>query len=322
MSTKRLVAALTVFFCVAPAWAQHQGHDMHMAPAKKAPAKTAPAKKASSMDHSQMDHSQMDYSKMDYSKMDHSKMDHSKMDDAPGNTAGAPVPVPTEADLAAAFPPVHAHHLHGTSIQSYTLIDRFEVQHGDGVSRQAWEASGWIGGDVQKLTWRTEGHAHDGKVERASAELFYSRGIRPWWDVVAGVRHDFGQGPSRQWVGVGIQGLAPYKFEVNATLYVGDQSRTALRAGVEYDTLLTNRWILQWHAEANAYGKDDLSLGIGSGLSNIEAGARLRYEIDRKFAPYIGVDHDHAFGRTADVRKAAGGKVGDTRVVAGIRVWF
>jgi copper resistance protein B len=153
-------------------------------------------------------------------------------------------------------------------------------------------------------------------------EGLYGRGIRAWWDVVAGVRHDFGEGPGRSWVGVGIQGLAPYKFEVSATAYAGQQGRTLLQAEAEYDTLLSNRWILQWRAEARAYGKDDPALAIGAGLSTLEAGLRLRYEVTRQFSPYIGIEHGRAFGRTADLRRAAGHRADDTTVVAGIRIWF
>ena len=175
---------------------------------------------------------------------------------------------------------------------------------------------------MQKFWWRSEGHAADGKVARGSVEALYGRGIRAWWDLVAGVRHDFGTGPSRNWLGVGVQGLAPYKFEVSATAYVGEQGRTALVAEAEYDILLTNRLILQWRAEASAYGKDDPALGIGRGLSSVEAGLRLRYEITRRFAPYIGIEHERAFGGTARHRRTLGDDAGDTRAVAGLRIWF
>lgn len=233
-----------------------------------------------------------------------------------------PIPVATDADRAAAFPAVHAHHQHGTSTHAYSLVDRLEVSDADDGTALGWEGSGWIGGDLHRFWWRTEGHALQDTVERASMEGLYGRGIRAWWDVVAGVRHDFGEGPGRSWVGVGIQGLAPYKFEVSATAYAGQQGRTLLQAEAEYDTLLSNRWILQWRAEARAYGKDDPALAIGAGLSTLEAGLRLRYEVTRQFAPYIGIEHGRAFGRTADLRRAAGHRADDTTVVAGIRIWF
>ncbi|GAB1407979.1 copper resistance protein B [Thermomonas brevis] len=279
----------------------------------------SPACIAQHAEHPQPPQAQVDHSKMDHSQMDHSTMDHG--DDA-RTPPREPIPAVTDADRTAAFPPVHAHHQHGTSIHHYTLIDRLEVADGGHGGELGWETGGWIGGDVQKLWWRSEGHAADGKVARGSVEALYGRGIRAWWDVVAGVRHDFGAGPSRNWLGVGVQGLAPYKFEVSATAYVGEQGRTALVAEAEYDTLLTNRLILQWRAEASAYGKDDPALGIGRGLSSVEAGLRLRYEITRQFAPYIGIEHERAFGGTARLRRATGDAAGDTRAVAGLRIWF
>lgn len=253
--------------------------------------------------------------------IDHSKMDHSKMDHDAGMPA-APIPPITEADRAAAFPDVHTHHQHGTRISSLWLLDRLEVSDADPGNAMGWEASAWIGGDVQRLWLRSEGEAVDGRVEHGDVEVLYGRGVRAWWDVVAGVRQDVGDGPSRTWAAFGVQGLAPYKFEVAATAYVGEGGRTAARVETEYDTLFTNRLILQWRAEANAYGKSDPLAGIGSGLSTMEAGVRLRYEITRQFAPYIGIQHERAIGTTADLRRAAGHGATDTRVVAGVRLWF
>ena len=302
-----------------------------------APSPTAPARKPATpaVDHSTMDHSQMqgmDHSKMDQpqmQEMDHSTMDHSQMQgmdhsamDHAGPPQVTPVPPVTQAERDAAFPDVHAHHLHGTSIQSYWLLDRLEVSDADNGTALGWEAMAWVGGDIQRIWLRSEGEAVDGRIEHGDLEVLYGRSVRPWWDVLAGVRQDVGEGPSRTWAAFGVQGLSPYKFEVAATAYIGQGGRTALRAEAEYDTLLTNRLILQWRAEANAYGKADPLAGIGSGLSTVELGARLRYEVTRQFAPYIGVEHDRAFGNTADLRRNAGHDAGDTRVVAGLRVWF
>lgn len=281
------------------------------------------AQHSAPVDHSKMDHSQM--KGMDHSKMSHSQTQQTDQSANPVSASKQPleaIPLVTDADRAAAFPQVHHSHQHGTSVQNYSLIDRLEIANTEDGQGFSWEAKGWVGGDVQKFLWRTEGHGDDGSVDRGKVELLYGRGIRAWWDVVAGVRQDFGRGPERTWVGLGIQGLAPYKFETSATLYVGSQGRTTLNASAEYDTLWTNRLIMQWRAEANVYGKDDPLLGIGSGISTIEAGARLRYEINRQFAPYVGVEYERAFGRTADFRKIAGEKAGETRFVAGFRIWF
>ena len=331
-------------------------------PAAKAPAKaTQPVRKTATpeaapaaVDHPTMDHSKMegmDHSKMespemtgmDHSKMedmdhsktedmDHSKMegmdhsnmegmDHSKIDHAP-STSVTPIPLVTQADREAAFPAVHTHHEHGTSINSYWLLDRLEVSDANDGTALGWEALAWIGGDIQRVWLRSEGESVDGRIEHGDVEVLYGRSVRAWWDVFAGVRQDVGEGPSRTWAAFGVQGLAPYKFEVAATAYIGQGGRTALRAEVEYDTLLTNRLILQWRAEANAHGKADPLAGIGAGLSTVEFGARLRFEVTRQFAPYIGIEHDRAFGNTADLRRNAGHGAADTRVVAGVRVWF
>ena len=266
---------------------------------------------------------QVEPAKVDHSTMDHSTMDHASMDHAsPGTLPLEPIPVLTDADRAAAFPDVHAHHQHGTSLHSYWLLDRLEVTDGDGPRELGWEAQVWIGGDVRKLWLRSEGHADGGRVESGDIEVLYGQGIRAWWDVVAGIRHDIGEGPSRSWAAVGVQGLAPYKFELSATGYLGQAGRTAARLEAEYDTLFTNRLILQWRAEANLHGKDDPALGIGSGLSNLEGGLRLRYEIDRQFAPYVGLERGWSFGRTADLRRADGKPASETRFVAGVRLWF
>lgn len=288
-----------------PAWAQH--HD-HARPSQ--PQATPPTDE-------QAQHA------LTTAADPHAQHDAHQQHAAPASTAPRePIPTVTDADRQAAFPAVHAHHMHGTSIHDYTLVDRLEwvdEDHGGGID---WEASGWIGGDVRKFLWRTEGHHRDGGIERAGVEALYGKGIRAWWDVVAGVRHDFGEGPNRTWLAAGVQGFAPYKFEVSATAYLGQGGRTALVAEAEYDTLLTNRLILQWRAGASLYGRDDPALGIGAGLSSAEAGLRLRYEFTRQFAPYVGIAHEHAFGDTADYRRAAGHDASGTTLVAGLRLWF
>ena len=169
-------------------------------------------------------------------------------------------------------------------------FDRLErADSGDGVAI-AWKFAAWVGGDFDKLLVRSEGeHAH-GELEPSDAEVLWSHAVAPYWDTELGVRHDFGRGPNRTWAAFGVQGLAPYWFEVGATAYVGDAGRTALRLEVDYELSLTQRLILQPRFELNAYGKDDPAAYIGSGLSDAELGLRLRYEIRREFAPYVGVE--------------------------------
>ena len=280
----------------------------------------------SKMDHSKMDHSKMDHSKMDHSKMDHSKMDHSTMDHSKAASADVPVtpiPVPTDADRVAAKPPSGGmHSMHGDSLQSFVQFNRLEGYSGDGPGGMAWEGQAWVGGDIHKLWLRSEGERAGGHTEGADLEVLYGRAVAPWWDFVVGMRHDFQPGPAQDFVALGVQGLAPYKFEVAATAYIGESGQTAARLEVEYELLLTNRLVLQPLVEFEAHGKSDARRGIGSGLSSIEAGLRLRYEVTRQFAPYLGIVREQALGRTADFARAGDEPAIDTRWVAGVRFWF
>ena len=222
----------------------------------------------------------------------------------------------------AAFPAVGGHPVHDNSIQNYMLFDQLEAWNADEGNGLAWEALGWLGTDLNRLWLRSEGERVDDTTEAADLEVLYGRSIARWWDVVAGVRHDSGEGPSQTFAAIGVIGLAPYKYDVEATAYIGESGQTAAQFEAEYDTLLTNRLILQWLAEAELYGKDDAHRGIGSGLSTVEAGLRLRYEFTRKFAPYIGVVWERAYAGTADFRRDEGEEIEDTRFVAGLRIWF
>ena len=136
------------------------------------------------------------------------------------------------------------------------------------------------------------------------------------------MRHDFGGGPGRTWASVGVQGLAPYWFDVQATAYASQGGRTALRFEVEYDLLITQRLIVQPDVKFAVYGRNDRAREIGAGLSSIDAGLRLRYEFSRKFAPYVGVVWDRKFAGTARQARDAGNPVSEARFVAGVRVWF
>jgi copper resistance protein B len=196
------------------------------------------------------------------------------------------------------------------------IVDQLEWQNADHADI-AWDAQAYYGGDYHKLWLKTEG-VHEEHEDDARVEALWNRIITPWWSSQVGVRQDFGEGPSRTWLALGIEGLAPQWFDVEAAIYFGEEGRTAFRAEVSYDLLLTQRLILQPQLEADVYGKDDPARRIGSGLSDIEAGLRLRYEVRRELAPYIGVHWMRRFGETADLA----GDHGETRFVAGVRVWF
>lgn len=295
-----------------PAADPHAGHAMPAPKAEPAPA---------AVDHAAMGHEMPMPAPSDQAK----PMDHASM---PGMTTPAPIepitPIPpiTDADRAAAVPPAIGHALHDNSIKSFVLLDRLEGWNADNGRGLAWKEVGWVGTDLNRLWIRSEGEREGGRNEKADIELLYGRSIATWWDVVAGVRQDFAPGSSQTFAAFGVQGLAPYKYEVEATAYVSESGQTAARLEAEYDTLLTNRLILQWQAEAELYGQDDERRGIGSGLSTIEAGLRLRYEIRREFAPYLGVAWERAYGGTADFRRGEGEDINDTRLVAGLRIWF
>lgn len=201
-------------------------------------------------------------------------------------------------------------------------LDRFERAATDDGPATAWKLDAWFGDDIDKLWFRSEGEHADGEFEHADAELFWSHALAAFWDTQLGMRHDFGSGADRSWAAFGVQGLAPYWFEVGATAYVGDAGRTALRLEVDYELSLTQRLILQPRLEFNAYGKDDPAARIGSGLSDAEFGLRLRYEIRREFAPYVGVEWSRNFGSSADFARADGRDVSDTRFVIGLRIWY
>jgi copper resistance protein B len=202
------------------------------------------------------------------------------------------------------------------------LVDRLEWRGGAGASAGAWNAQAWYGGDYDKFWLKTEGERTRGRTEDARADLLWDRIVARWWSLQLGARRDFGSGPPRTWAAIGVQGLGPQWFDIEATIYAGDGGRTAARLQAQYELLFTQRLILQPELEANLYGKGDPQRGLGPGLSDLELGLRLRYEIWRECAPYIGVTWNRAFGATADFRRTDGEGIGDARVVAGVRAWF
>lgn len=246
------------------------------------------------------------------------------VDHATANAPGTPAPPLTDADRAAAFPALRHHHgmQHPDGPVAHLAFDRIEAWDASPGGGQAWEAEGWFGGDIHRLWLRSEGERASGSTHSASLELLYGRSVSPWWDVMAGIRHDFAPGDSQPWLAIGVQGLAPYLVELSATAYLGESGRSMLALEAEYDVLLTNRLILQPMVEATFNGKADATRGVGAGLSTVEAGLRLRYELHRRFAPYVGVVHERSFGDTAASRESTGGHARDTRVVAGVRIWF
>lgn len=205
---------------------------------------------------------------------------------------------------------------------SRVFPEQFEFVSGDEGDGVAWDVQGAYGPDEHKLWIRTEGAVIDGKTDTSTgAEALWWRAFSPFWATQLGVRQDFGDG-AHSYLALGVQGLAPYWFEVEATGYVGEDGRLAARFQASYDLLLTNRLILTPKIESDLYSRAEPDRDLGSGVSNVEVGVRLRYEITRKFAPYIGFSWDRALGSTADRLRAADEPVLEKLVVVGVRAWW
>ena len=201
-------------------------------------------------------------------------------------------------------------------------IDQLEVRDAEGPDPIVFEGQGWVGKDLNKLWVKADVEYVNSETEEAEFQLLYGRAIAPYWDLQAGIRHDSRPRPDRNWLAFGVQGLAPYYFEVDAAAFVGEDGHTALRLEAEYEVMFTQKLILTPEIKVNLYGKDDPELERGSGLSDMELGLRLRYELRREFAPYIGVNWTKLFGGTADFARDEGDDTSDVQLVAGIRAWF
>lgn len=202
------------------------------------------------------------------------------------------------------------------------IIDQLELRATDGPDPWALDAQAWIGQDLNKLWFKLEGEYLDGETTEAELQALYSRAIAPYWDLQLGWRHDIRPQPSRDWLAIGIDGLAPYWFELEGTAFIGESGQIGARLKGEYEWLFTQRWILSPELEVNLHTQDDEAVGVGSGLSDMQLGLRLRYEIRREFAPYIGVNWIRKFGATADFARAEGEDTRDVQLVAGVRAWF
>lgn len=205
----------------------------------------------------------------------------------------------------------------------FVLLDRIEYRWQKGQDLRAWDVQGWVGGDYNKLWLKSEGEqAVGGGTEQAGVEALYARLISPFWYLQAGVRYEDRPSPSRTSLAFGVQGLAPYWFELDATAYVNQKGKFSARLEAEYDLLLTQRLILQPSAGTLFAGSAEAERGVGRGFNNLELGLRLRYEIHRQFAPYVGVTWSRKLGDTADLARSTGEDVTEKAVVAGLRVWF
>lgn len=204
---------------------------------------------------------------------------------------------------------------------TFLLLDRLEVRSRRGSDARLWSGQAWFGGDYNKLWLKTEGEQAAGRTQDAEVQLLIARLIQPFWNLQAGVRYQARPGPSRSFGVIALQGLAPYQFEVGASLFLRG-GKVSARVEAEYDQLLTQRLILQPGFEANLAGSSDAARGVGSGVTDMELGLRLRYEIRREIAPYVGVSWARKFGGTADFARRNGERVADRSVMVGLRLWY
>jgi len=205
---------------------------------------------------------------------------------------------------------------------TYLKVDQLEWRDADEASITSWDVSAWSGKSIDKLWFNAEGERVRGHTEQAETQLLYGHAISSFWDMQAGVRSDLDPQPDRHWATLGVRGLAPYWFDIDAKFFIADHGHTAARIKGEYELLLTQKLVLVPDIEINAYSKDDVARGIGSGLSDIEAGLRLKYEFIREVAPYIGIVHERKLGTTADIAHEQNEDTQQTMFVAGISLWF
>lgn len=233
---------------------------------------------------------------------------------ADGNPTGAPEDWP--------------HAVHDSSLHHFVLGEQLEFRANDGDDLARWEVEGWLGGDTNRLWLKSEGEVRTAGQAGGDAEvqLLYGRAISPFWDVQLGVRQDvlFGPGSDRErtFAAVGVEGLAPLWFELSPTLFVSDEGDVSARLTATYDLLLTQRLVLQPRLELNAAAHDARKFEIESGFNDIELGLRLRYEIRREIAPYLGFNWLRKLGSTADLARDEGSDVSVPGFVAGVRLWF
>lgn len=277
---------------------------------------------------------------MDHEMMDHSSMDHGSIGNAgssntvsPGPTMETPQPVEAGSGQSRAADVVWGadamadsrkslRESHGDFPVFWFQGDRLEAQMRGGNDGYLWDIQGYYGGSTSRFWFKTEGEGEFGeRLEDAEVQALYSRAIAPFWDIQAGVRQDVA-GVETTHAVIGVQGLAPFMFEIDAAMFVSHRGDITARVEAELDQRITRRLILQPRAEVNLSAQNVPRLGVGAGIDSVEAGVRLRYEITREFAPYVGVEQSWRLGRSADYARAAGEDPSVINYVVGVRFWF
>lgn len=237
----------------------------------------------------------------------------------PGMAAQMP-PSPGAADEPSM--PMQNMDMNDNASHTMLLVDQLEYAHGHDGNGPAWDIEAWYGNDSNKLWLRSEGEGSAGRIDNADIEALWNHPVSAFWSTQLGIRHDLGLGPQRNWAAFGVEGLAPYWVELEATGYASDSGRLSARMRAEYTLRFTQRWMLQPEFELNLYNKDDPAQRVGSGVSDAQLGLRLRYEITRQFAPYIGIVWTRRFGAAADFAREDQQPIFDRQFVAGLRIWF
>lgn len=264
---------------------------------------------------------------VDHGSMDHAGMDHSNMNHGAAPATSAPPVGSLPSSDGAGERDYDSYGIHPHMMDNapawQVLFDKFGVSRNrDGQNALEWDGRYWFGTATDRLVIKSEGERESGGGSDGKVEAFWSHAVSPFWDLQLGARRDIGTGPKRNWAAIGIEGVLPYNIELETTAYVGASGRTALALKAEYDLLLTQRLIFTPELEASLYGKSDRERGIGSGLSSGSLSLRLRYEVTREFAPYVGVSFERKFGQTAQYASDAGASRSQTAVIAGVRFWF
>jgi len=230
--------------------------------------------------------------------------------------------------LGRSLPPGWEPAVHDTPIETFTYAQKAEFRTGGLPDAAVLDAEGWIGGDFQRFWWKADGEQETSGVKAGDLELqgLYSRLISPFWDFQTGLRVDrhyrgLGQRTTGYFV-IGVEGLAPYWFEIEPALFVSEKGKVSTRITASYDQLLTQRWVIQPRVDLNAALQDDAKRNLAAGLNDIEFGVRLRYEIRRQFSPYVGVTWRRVLGGTAGLVRRSGEDVSTTSLVIGLRAWF
>lgn len=246
----------------------------------------------------------------------------------PGNAPPPPVPTDHAADTAygAQNMAMGRHHLkegHGGQKLSQVMVNLAETQFRNGRDGFEWNGEGWYGGDINRLWVKSEGDGNFGRsIKRAEVQALYSHAIGPYFNLQGGLRYDFKPNPSRVYATIGLEGLAPGFFELDSQLFLSNKGELLARAEAYYDQRITQRLILQPRAELNFAAQSTRETGTGAGLSDAEIGLRLRYDIRREFAPYVGVQYRRAFGDTRKYLREAGEDPGGFSLLTGIHFWF